>query len=352
MKNYYGILGVTNNASIAEIKDAYRKLSKKFHPDKNEGDKFFEEMFKSIQEAYSTLSDEQKRKDYDMRFKNFTNSSSYQEAAQEALRKEAERLRKEREQFTRQQFEFAQEALRREAEILKKDRELFEQQQTNFRNKPKESDNYSKVYEAIKKDVSIAKNKTVNVFKGVLQVVAGIALVVFVGWIIFLFVTKPDNRQTINSEINGISQNEYDKTVQSTQNLSIEEPAKVDEEPAEQLEAINVNPKIAEGIYKFYYLDRNHTYRSIDVSGNCEVYLSKGKTFIKGKGTNNKIGEEYVELDFNGGAVLDDGKIYLDVFIKINESYKKEMNFILEMNDKGNWVETIGTNFMFLLELN
>ena len=55
MKDYYYILGVTKNASPNEIKGAYRKLSKKFHPDLNDGDIFFEQRFKEIQEAYESL---------------------------------------------------------------------------------------------------------------------------------------------------------------------------------------------------------------------------------------------------------------------------------------------------------
>ena len=71
MKNYYYILGVKENSSLTEIKSAYRKLSIKFHPDKNQGDKFFEERFKDIQEGYETLSDINKRKIYDEQLKEF-----------------------------------------------------------------------------------------------------------------------------------------------------------------------------------------------------------------------------------------------------------------------------------------
>ncbi len=55
MKNYYQILGIKRESSIDDIKTAYRKLAKKFHPDKNEGDKFFEDRFKEIQESYEIL---------------------------------------------------------------------------------------------------------------------------------------------------------------------------------------------------------------------------------------------------------------------------------------------------------
>ena len=67
-KDYYYILGIARDASQDEIKKAYRKLSTKFHPDKNDGDKFFEERFKDINEAYETLVDDIKRKNYDARF--------------------------------------------------------------------------------------------------------------------------------------------------------------------------------------------------------------------------------------------------------------------------------------------
>jgi curved DNA-binding protein CbpA len=65
MKDYYYILGIKKEASLDEVKKAYRKLSMKFHPDKNDGDEFFAERFKEIQEAYETLSDSHKRQVYD-----------------------------------------------------------------------------------------------------------------------------------------------------------------------------------------------------------------------------------------------------------------------------------------------
>jgi len=64
-KDYYKTLGVKKNASADEIKKAYRKLARKYHPDVNKGDKASEEMFKDINEAYEVLSDEDKRGKYD-----------------------------------------------------------------------------------------------------------------------------------------------------------------------------------------------------------------------------------------------------------------------------------------------
>jgi molecular chaperone DnaJ len=63
--DYYKILGVGKNASDEEIKKAYRKLARKYHPDTNQGDKKAEERFKEISQAHDVLSDPEKRKAYD-----------------------------------------------------------------------------------------------------------------------------------------------------------------------------------------------------------------------------------------------------------------------------------------------
>ena len=65
MADYYQTLGVSKNASPDEIKKAFRKLARQHHPDKNPGNKASEEKFKEVSKAYETLSDAEKRKQYD-----------------------------------------------------------------------------------------------------------------------------------------------------------------------------------------------------------------------------------------------------------------------------------------------
>ena len=64
-RDYYEVLGVGRNADAKEIKKAYRKLAKKYHPDMNPGDKAAEQKFKEVTEAYNVLSDTEKKKLYD-----------------------------------------------------------------------------------------------------------------------------------------------------------------------------------------------------------------------------------------------------------------------------------------------
>src|SRR6201996_2080317 len=64
-KDYYGALGIKKTATSDEIRKAFRKLARKYHPDVNPGDKKAEEKFKEISEANDVLSDDKKRKIYD-----------------------------------------------------------------------------------------------------------------------------------------------------------------------------------------------------------------------------------------------------------------------------------------------
>uniref|UniRef100_A0A6C0K080 J domain-containing protein n=1 Tax=viral metagenome TaxID=1070528 RepID=A0A6C0K080_9ZZZZ len=77
-ESFYSILGVSENANVDEIKKAYRQLSLKYHPDRNQGDVEKTKTFQKINEAYETLSDNEKKDEYDMHRKNpFTRMNSF-----------------------------------------------------------------------------------------------------------------------------------------------------------------------------------------------------------------------------------------------------------------------------------
>jgi DnaJ-class molecular chaperone len=78
-RDYYNVLGVKRDASAADIKTAYRKLARKYHPDVNPGNKEAERKFKEINEAYQVLGDAEKRKKYDQLGADFERGTSEDE---------------------------------------------------------------------------------------------------------------------------------------------------------------------------------------------------------------------------------------------------------------------------------
>ncbi len=110
MKDYYYILGTKRDSSIEEVKKAYKKLALKFHPDQNGGDKFFEERFKDIQEAYEILSDSNRRKQYDISWQIFSmghRKEFHNTAKDEELKKEREEFQRKKDEFDKKEQNFA-----------------------------------------------------------------------------------------------------------------------------------------------------------------------------------------------------------------------------------------------------
>jgi len=77
--DYYKILGISKNATAKQIKSAYRKLARKYHPDVNPGDNSVEKKFKEINEANEVLSDSEKRKKYDKYGKDWKHADQFEE---------------------------------------------------------------------------------------------------------------------------------------------------------------------------------------------------------------------------------------------------------------------------------
>ncbi len=108
LKNYYQILGLLPECSKDDIKKAYRIYATKFHPDKQNSDKFFEDRFKEIKEAYDILIDDNKRAQFDSKFNSSDyfssnssssyNQSGYRNSSVNDLLNELERKEKEKKQ--------------------------------------------------------------------------------------------------------------------------------------------------------------------------------------------------------------------------------------------------------------
>lgn len=93
MKDFYYILGVEPDCSLDVIKEAYRKLSKKLHPDLNQGDAYFESRFRDIQEAFETLRDPDMRRVYDEQLNRYKTEKTVHDVRRRSYARASERPR-------------------------------------------------------------------------------------------------------------------------------------------------------------------------------------------------------------------------------------------------------------------
>lgn len=157
MKNYYSILGVTPDSSDAEIKSAYRKLARKYHPDVNP---YGTARFKDITEAYETLSDAKKRIQYDT-VNGFFKSSPKQEKQHTSSEKAGS-------EYKKQTFgQHHTEPKMSKEEFSKKINDIFEE---FSKPKPKKEKNAPKRGEDLYEDISITIKEAVNGAERVINV--------------------------------------------------------------------------------------------------------------------------------------------------------------------------------------
>ena len=84
VKDYYSLLGIPKDAPDKDVKSAYRRLARKYHPDVNPGDKAAEARFKEINEAFEVLSDPDKRRKFDQYGSDFENAEAFARARQQS----------------------------------------------------------------------------------------------------------------------------------------------------------------------------------------------------------------------------------------------------------------------------
>jgi curved DNA-binding protein CbpA len=142
MKNYYNILGVSKESNFEEIRKSYKLHASKLHPDKHSGDKFFDEKFKEINEAYEILSNSVKRKNYD-------NEHNFKKLIyDDTLRKKEEILRKKENELKIRERKL----LKRENQLKLKLIEIKKKEEELIIKKVEGDDNYLHIQAPIVKD--------------------------------------------------------------------------------------------------------------------------------------------------------------------------------------------------------
>lgn len=141
MKNYYDILGIKIDSDSNSIKDAYRKLSKKFHPDLNPNDDFFEKMFRNLNEAKEVLLDESSKHNYDkvldLHLSKFDNANTTREDIERQVKEEFQEILRKKEKEIKRKY-YAINQLKNEEQKLSKEKEeerqkiIIDQLKTEF----------------------------------------------------------------------------------------------------------------------------------------------------------------------------------------------------------------------------
>ena len=149
MKDYYYILGVKSNATSSAIRDAYRKLSLRFHPDVTGGDKFLEERFKDICEAYENLSDDDKRKVYHAQLLRFNQSKSGNSNTDFEAQKREEEFERKKRAFEEERANFEKDKREQtfknnQAEEAERQRRVFEEEKLRFKKESQEREEREK----------------------------------------------------------------------------------------------------------------------------------------------------------------------------------------------------------------
>jgi curved DNA-binding protein CbpA len=124
IKNHYQILGISRSADNKEIRQAYKKLAVKFHPDKNNGDKYFEERFKEIQESYEVLINPQKKSEYNKIYDSFFSNKQKENYSQSTYKNTNTSYSNQKETERKQEQKKKEDAEKSRVSNIKKNTEL------------------------------------------------------------------------------------------------------------------------------------------------------------------------------------------------------------------------------------
>lgn len=228
MKDFYYILGIPKNATNDEVKKAYRKLSMKFHPDKNQGDPFFEDRFKAILEAYEVLSDSTKRNAYNAEFNSyFSGKSNHQYAnyAEQIKREYQEQLKKIKNEFEKKdrEFKYKEKKLLDKLNELKKEqqRQAGAHQEVNYKQQiieqlKRDLENERSELNALKSKIRFSE-KAPTLYKKAFYTAA--ALILILGISLFVL-SKQQTKETIQYVVSEENATDFETSIESVELLS------------------------------------------------------------------------------------------------------------------------------------